>query len=194
MVNNFRPSLSCSFFASGCSSVEGGPTPEEESDDPGGVGSDRRRPKCLDLRTEETERKMEERRTKVLSMLSTLQEAAPRQSKGSSNFEDCECVTKWNWDYCLVYSLNGYCLIIQSCSLRWINTTTQGKWYLTVWNQEFSRSLLFQGWSFHLSSSRPHTKEHVGKTQQHNNTITKHSMTALDFFFFWIVFFWQTGL
>ena len=94
MVNNFRPSLRCSVSASGCSSVEGGPT-EEESDDPGGVGSssaDRRSTESLDHRTEETERKMEERRTKVLSMLSTLQEAAPRQSKGSSNFEDCEFV------------------------------------------------------------------------------------------------------
>ncbi|CAB1456109.1 unnamed protein product [Pleuronectes platessa] len=91
-ANMFRSSCSPCLSDHSCSSVDGGPT-EEESDYPGRVGSsaDRRSPEGLDHTTAETERKMEERRTKVLTMLSKLQEAAPRQSgrsKASSNFED----------------------------------------------------------------------------------------------------------
>ncbi|XP_034433795.1 uncharacterized protein LOC117757120 isoform X2 [Hippoglossus hippoglossus] len=98
-ANMFRSSCSPCPSDHSCSSVEGGPT-EEETDDPGCVGSsaDRRSPESLDHRTAETERKMEERRTKVLTMLSKLQDAAPRQSgrsKGSSNFEDFDFLAKY---------------------------------------------------------------------------------------------------
>lgn len=52
-----------------------------------------RRPESVDHGAEEEDRRMEERKTKVLSILSKLQDDAPRQpnsNKGRSNFEDCE--------------------------------------------------------------------------------------------------------
>lgn len=54
-----------------------------------------RRPGSLDHGTEEKDRRMEERKTKALNLLSKLQEDTPRQpndNKGHSNFEDCEFI------------------------------------------------------------------------------------------------------
>ncbi|XP_060925151.1 histone-lysine N-methyltransferase 2D isoform X2 [Limanda limanda] len=98
-ANMFRSSCSPCPSDHSCSSVEGGPT-EEESDYPGRVGSSAewRSPERLDHRTAETEGKMEERRTKVLTLLSKLQDAAPQQggrSKASSNFEDFDFLAKY---------------------------------------------------------------------------------------------------
>ncbi|XP_062239128.1 serine/arginine repetitive matrix protein 1 isoform X2 [Platichthys flesus] len=101
-ANMFRSSCSPCPSDHSCSSVEGGPS-EEELDYPGqrdrvGSPADRRSHESLDHTTAETERKMEERRTKVLSMLSKLQDAAPRQSgrsKASSNFEDFDFLAKY---------------------------------------------------------------------------------------------------
>ncbi|XP_076577916.1 uncharacterized protein LOC143314717 [Chaetodon auriga] len=89
--------------SSPCSSTnEGGPA-EEESNYPGwrdqiessGGG---RRPGSLDGSAEERDRRMEERKTKVLNMLSKLQDDAPHQpngSKGRSNFEDFDFLAKF---------------------------------------------------------------------------------------------------
>ncbi|XP_069376123.1 histone-lysine N-methyltransferase 2D isoform X2 [Paralichthys olivaceus] len=100
--NMFRSSCSPCPSNHSCSTVKGGPT-EEESDHPGrrdrvGSSAVRRSPESLEHRTEEKERKIEERRTKVLTMLSKLQDDAPRQSgrnKGSSNFEDFDFLAKY---------------------------------------------------------------------------------------------------
>ncbi len=48
----------------------------------------------LDQSTEERDGRMEERQTKVLHILSKLQDDSPGQpnSKGRSNFEDCEFI------------------------------------------------------------------------------------------------------
>lgn len=51
------------------------------------------RPELLEDRNEEQDTRMEERKTKVMHMLSKLQDETPRKSnnnKGRSNFEDCE--------------------------------------------------------------------------------------------------------
>lgn len=77
---------------------EGGPT-EEEANYPGWrdleSSAGGRRPGSVDQRTEEKDRRTEERKTKVLNMLSKLQDDTPRQpssNKGRSNFEDCEFI------------------------------------------------------------------------------------------------------
>ncbi|TDG96573.1 hypothetical protein EPR50_G00230120 [Perca flavescens] len=57
-----------------------------------------RRPGSLDQKLEEKERRMEERKTKVLNILSKLQDATPRQpksNKGHSNFEDFDFLAKF---------------------------------------------------------------------------------------------------
>ncbi|XP_018552775.2 uncharacterized protein LOC108897564 [Lates calcarifer] len=76
----------------GSSTDEGGPT-EEGSSYPGW-----RDQESLDNRTEEKERRMEERKTKVLNVLSKLQDDTPLQkksSKGHSNFEDFDFLAKY---------------------------------------------------------------------------------------------------
>lgn len=85
--------------APGSSADEGGPT-EEESNYPGwkeqAESSDGGR--RTNHRAEEKDRRMEERKTKVLNMLSKLEDDTPRQpsgNKGCSNFEDCEFIIKW---------------------------------------------------------------------------------------------------
>ncbi|XP_061571252.1 uncharacterized protein LOC133424583 [Cololabis saira] len=55
-----------------------------------------RRPESPEYKSEERERRMEERKTKVLNMLSKLQDSVPRRSRGSnshSDFEDCQFIT-----------------------------------------------------------------------------------------------------
>ncbi|XP_027147733.1 uncharacterized protein LOC113748379 [Larimichthys crocea] len=57
-----------------------------------------RRPESVDHGAEEEDRRMEERKTKVLSILSKLQDDAPRQpnsNKGRSNFEDFDFLAKY---------------------------------------------------------------------------------------------------
>ncbi|KAI4803433.1 hypothetical protein KUCAC02_006982, partial [Chaenocephalus aceratus] len=82
-----------------CNSIpgsdEGGPI-EEESNYPGRgeqveYSDGGRRPGSLDNRIEEIHRRMEEKKTKVLSILSKLQDETPHQqssNNGRSNFED----------------------------------------------------------------------------------------------------------
>lgn len=85
--------------APGSSTDEKGPA-EGESNYPGWrdqveSSAGGRRPGSLDHRTEEKDRRMEERKTKVLNMLSKLQDDTPRRpnsNKGRSNFEDCEFI------------------------------------------------------------------------------------------------------
>ncbi|KAM6961588.1 uncharacterized protein LKV04_020608 [Tautogolabrus adspersus] len=92
--NMFKSADSPSFSAD-----DGGPT-EEYSDYPGWrdqieTPTGERRPH---LSPEEKERRMEEKKTKALSMLSKLQDDAPRQtksSKGRSNFEDFDFLAKF---------------------------------------------------------------------------------------------------
>lgn len=82
-------------FTPGSHTGEGGPY-EEESNYPGWRDQAEslaggRSPGSL----EDKESKMEERKTKVLNVLSKLQDETPRQSKsskGHSNFEDCEFI------------------------------------------------------------------------------------------------------
>jgi len=79
----------------GSSRVEGGLTDEEEEEEEANYlrWGGRVEPGSLDDRTEEKERRMEEGKTKVLNLLSKLQDEAPRPpngSKGCSDFEDCE--------------------------------------------------------------------------------------------------------
>ncbi|GLD74766.1 flocculation protein FLO11-like protein [Lates japonicus] len=83
--NMLRSSYSPCPSNHGSSTDEGGPA-EEGSSYPGW-----RDQESLDNRTEEKERRMEERKTKVLNVLSKLQDDTPLQkksSKGHSNFED----------------------------------------------------------------------------------------------------------
>ncbi|XP_037615720.1 uncharacterized protein LOC119482364 isoform X1 [Sebastes umbrosus] len=84
----------------GSSTDEGGPTEEEEDANYPGwrdrveSSAGGRRPS----RSEEKDRRMEERKTKVLNMLSQLQDDTPRQpssNKGSSNFEDFDFLAKY---------------------------------------------------------------------------------------------------
>lgn len=87
-------------FAPGTPSHNGNPTGEEPNY-PARRGQDllpdgERRPGSPERRDEEKERWLEERKTKVLNMLSKLQDNMPVQSKSSlsrSNFEDCEFIT-----------------------------------------------------------------------------------------------------
>lgn len=87
-------------YLSASGSDEGGPI-EEESNYPGRgeqveYSDGGRRPGSLDNRIEEIHRRMEEKKTKVLSILSKLQDETPHQqssNNGRSNFEDCEFVT-----------------------------------------------------------------------------------------------------
>ncbi|XP_034719463.1 uncharacterized protein LOC117938729 [Etheostoma cragini] len=99
-------SPSCNMFRSTNSPCEsnhdnGGPTEEEAiypgwrevESSPGG-----RRPRSLDHKLEEKDRRMEERKTKVLNILSKLQDITPRRpksSKGHSNFEDFDFLAKF---------------------------------------------------------------------------------------------------
>ncbi|XP_051248795.1 uncharacterized protein LOC127359114 [Dicentrarchus labrax] len=83
------------------STDERGPT-EEESNYPGWrdrveSSAGGRRPESVDHSTEEKERRMEERKTKVLHILTKLQDT-PRQpngNKGRSNFEDFDFLAKY---------------------------------------------------------------------------------------------------
>ena len=87
-------------FISGAPADNGNPTGEEPSH-PAGRDRDlpsggERRPDSPGRRDAEKERRMEERKTKVLNVLSKLQDSSPRQSRSSksrSNFEDCEFTT-----------------------------------------------------------------------------------------------------
>ncbi|XP_059182378.1 uncharacterized protein LOC131961126 [Centropristis striata] len=89
--------------STGSSTEEGGPTEEEEANYPGWrdqveSSAGGRRPKSLDHRSEEKDRRMEERKTKVLNMLSKLQDDKPHQpnsNKGRSNFEDFDFLAKY---------------------------------------------------------------------------------------------------
>lgn len=81
---------------------DGGAT-EEEFDYPGGnepvdlAGG--RRTTSSQHRAEEKDRRMEERKTKVLNLLSKLQDDSAHQADnntGCSNFEDCESHHKHN--------------------------------------------------------------------------------------------------
>ncbi|XP_035536553.1 uncharacterized protein LOC118342185 [Morone saxatilis] len=57
-----------------------------------------RRPGSVDRSTGEKERRMEERKTKVLHILTKLQDDTPRQpngNKGCSNFEDFDFLAKY---------------------------------------------------------------------------------------------------
>ncbi|XP_071358591.1 uncharacterized protein [Trachinotus anak] len=83
--NMFRSSYSPCPSNHSSSTDEGGPI-EEGSNYPGQrdqveSSAGGRSPESLDHRAEEKERKMEERKTKVLNMLSKLQDDAPRQNK-----------------------------------------------------------------------------------------------------------------
>ncbi|KAG7225573.1 hypothetical protein INR49_004979 [Caranx melampygus] len=88
--NMFRPSSSPCPSNHSSSTHEGAPTEEApnyqvESSDGG------RSPESVEDRAEEKERRMEERKTKVLNVFSKLQDDTPRQnksSKGCSNFEE----------------------------------------------------------------------------------------------------------
>ncbi|XP_054481033.1 uncharacterized protein LOC129112825 [Anoplopoma fimbria] len=101
-LNMLRSALSPCVSNHGSSRVEGGPT-EEEANYPGWedqveASAEGRRPGSLDHRTEEKDRRMEERKTKVLSLLSKLQDNTPRKpntSKGCSNFEDFDFLAKY---------------------------------------------------------------------------------------------------
>lgn len=76
----------------GSSTHEGAPT-EEGANYQGESSDGGRSPESVEDRTEEKERRMEERKMKVLNVLSKLQDDTPRQnksSKGCSNFEDCK--------------------------------------------------------------------------------------------------------
>ncbi|AWO98234.1 Hypothetical protein SMAX5B_010650 [Scophthalmus maximus] len=86
-----------------CGPDEGGP-PEKESNYPGwrdpvGSPAGGRSPESLEHRNEDKERRiMEERRNKVLNVLSRLQEDTPRRgesSKGCCNFEDFDFLAKY---------------------------------------------------------------------------------------------------
>ncbi|KAI9543032.1 hypothetical protein NQZ68_013963 [Dissostichus eleginoides] len=89
-----------------CNSIpgsdEGGPM-EEESNYPGRgeqveYSDGGRRPGSLDNRIEKIHRRMEEKKTKVLSILSKLQDETPHQqssNKGRSNFEDFDFLAKY---------------------------------------------------------------------------------------------------
>ncbi|XP_062300216.1 uncharacterized protein LOC134004836 [Scomber scombrus] len=97
--NMFRSSDSLCNSNHGSSADEGGPT-EEESNYPGwkeqAESSDGGR--RTNHRAEEKDRRMEERKTKVLNMLSKMQDDTPRQpsgNKGCSNFEDFDFLAKY---------------------------------------------------------------------------------------------------
>ncbi|XP_056281227.1 uncharacterized protein C6orf132 isoform X2 [Pseudoliparis swirei] len=83
----------------GSSRVEGGLTDEEEEEEANYLRwGGRVEPGSLDDRTEEKERRMEEGKTKVLNLLSKLQDEAPRPpngSKGCSDFEDFDFLAKF---------------------------------------------------------------------------------------------------
>ncbi|XP_049422781.1 uncharacterized protein LOC125882878 isoform X1 [Epinephelus fuscoguttatus] len=97
--NMFRSDSPC-VSNHGSSTDEGSPTedgyPEwrdREESSAGGTG-----PESFDHKAEEKDRRMEERKTKVLNMLSKLQDNTPRQPKGSkgrSNFEDFDFLAKY---------------------------------------------------------------------------------------------------
>ncbi|XP_042367685.1 histone-lysine N-methyltransferase 2B [Plectropomus leopardus] len=96
--NMFKSANSPCVSNQGSSTDEGGPT-EEEANYPGWrdhveSSAGGRRPGSD--RTAEKDREMEERKTKVLNLLSKLQDDTPHQpsnSKGCSNFDDyCKCV------------------------------------------------------------------------------------------------------
>ncbi|XP_026183221.1 uncharacterized protein LOC113142419 isoform X2 [Mastacembelus armatus] len=105
------PSPSCNMFRASCSPCpsshssrtdEGGSS-EDESSHPGWGDQDEslaggRKPEILEHRNEEKDTRMEERKTKVLHMLSKLQEDTPRKSnsyKRCSNFEDFDFLAKY---------------------------------------------------------------------------------------------------
>ncbi|KAM4569994.1 uncharacterized protein PAE49_009251 isoform 2-T2 [Odontesthes bonariensis] len=76
---------------------DGSPT-EEEPNYPGRSDQVQRRPESPDHRAVEKDRRMEERKTKVLNILSKLQDNTPRQSKTNkshSNFEDFDFLAKY---------------------------------------------------------------------------------------------------
>ncbi|KAM8910567.1 uncharacterized protein AB9W97_006888 isoform 2-T2 [Spinachia spinachia] len=83
----------------GSSAGEGGPPEEaEEANQPIESSAAGRRPASLGDRSDEKNRRMEERKTKVLSLLSKLQDDAPRQPKGNqgcSNFQDFDFLAKY---------------------------------------------------------------------------------------------------
>ncbi|KAM9704837.1 uncharacterized protein ACNS7B_001264 isoform 1-T1 [Menidia menidia] len=81
----------------GIHSNNGSPT-EEEPIHPGTGDQVQRRPSSLERGAEERDRQAEERKIKVLSMLSKLQDSTPRQSKTTkrhSNFEDFDFLAKY---------------------------------------------------------------------------------------------------
>ncbi|XP_032361514.1 histone-lysine N-methyltransferase 2D [Etheostoma spectabile] len=100
------PSPSCNMFRSTnspCESIhdKGGHT-EEEAVYPGWreveSSAGGRRPRSLDHKLEEKDRRMGERTTKVLNILSKLQDTTPRQPKSNkehSNFEDFDFLAKF---------------------------------------------------------------------------------------------------
>ncbi|XP_077956631.1 uncharacterized protein LOC120818181 isoform X3 [Gasterosteus aculeatus] len=99
-----RSALSPCVSDLGSSGGEGGPAEEEEEANYPGWGQQvkssaaGRRPASLDGRSEERKRRMEERKTKVLSLLSKLQDDGPRQPKGHrscSNFQDFDFLAKY---------------------------------------------------------------------------------------------------
>ncbi|XP_042258493.1 uncharacterized protein LOC121890373 isoform X2 [Thunnus maccoyii] len=98
--NMFRSSYSPCKSNHGSSADEGGPT-EEESNYPGWeeqVESSASSGKTTEHQDEEKDRGMEERKTKVLNILSKLQDDTPRQhsgNKGRSNFEDFDFLAKY---------------------------------------------------------------------------------------------------
>ncbi|XP_040005299.1 uncharacterized protein LOC120801970 [Xiphias gladius] len=85
------------------SSTHGGGPSEEESNyagwrDPVESSAGGRSPESLEHRFEEKASRLEERKTKVLNMLSKLQDDTPRKnksSKGCSNFEDFDFLAKY---------------------------------------------------------------------------------------------------
>ncbi|XP_068573341.1 histone-lysine N-methyltransferase 2D isoform X1 [Cebidichthys violaceus] len=102
-LNMLRSAVSPCVSDHGSSRVEGGPTEEEEANYPGWgdrveSSAEGRRPGSVDDRTEEKDGRMEERKTKVLNLLSKLQDDTPRQpnsNKGCSNFEDFDFLAKY---------------------------------------------------------------------------------------------------
>ncbi|XP_067438024.1 uncharacterized protein [Thunnus thynnus] len=98
--NMFRSSYSPCKSNHGSSADEGGPT-EEESNYPGWeeqVESSASSGKTTEQQDEEKDRGMEERKTKVLNILSKLQDDTslqPSGNKGRSNFEDFDFLAKY---------------------------------------------------------------------------------------------------
>nr|XP_046235015.1 uncharacterized protein LOC124053670 isoform X2 [Scatophagus argus] len=98
----FRSSCSPCESSHGSSVAKGG-LPEEESSSPGWrdqveSSAGGRRRGSFDHSSEEKDRRMEERKTKALNMLSKLQDSTPRQpngSKGRSNFDDFDFLAKY---------------------------------------------------------------------------------------------------